>query len=293
MTVTGIAERARYLKLAALALSSGLRSGPFRSVFRGQGVEFDSVREYERGDDIRSIDWNVTARIGKPYVKLYREERELTILLVVDLSLSTAVSWQGNSVRSRIAETAALISFAALHLNSPVGAVLFGGRCGRLWKPRNGQEQVLSLLGAIERYDSRDRGTALEGALAGAGALLRRRSLICVISDFRVAGYEQNLSLLARTHDVIAVRINSPLDYQLPAAGYLAFRDPETRYSLRCHTSNPSFRRAWEQEYHDSLKQWEQICLRRGVHPVQMRTLDDPASVLQSFFARKTGGSRV
>jgi len=293
MTVSGIAERARYLKLSALALSCGLRSGSFRSVFRGQGVEFDSVREYERGDDIRCIDWNVTARIGKPYVKLYREEREINVLLIVDLSLSTAVSWQGDSVRSRIAETAALCAFAALHLNSPVGAVLFGGSCGRLWKPRTGQEQVLSILGAIERYDSRQRGTVLAGALAGAGTLLRRRSLVCIISDFRVAGYEQNLSLCANSHDVIAIRINTPLDYQLPAAGYLAFRDPETRHSLRCHTSNPAFRQAWEQEQLDSVKRWEQICFRRGVHPVQMSTQDDPASVLQSFLAKKSRGIRV
>ncbi len=291
MQTHGIAERARYLKLAAFTLSEGLRSGTFRSAFRGQGLEFDGVREYERGDDIRSIDWNVTARNAKPFVKLYHEERELTVFLVIDTSLSLDVGAQSATVRDRVLETAALLSFAAGHASCPLGAVLFDGELSRVFKPRSGQDQIMSILGALEHHISIVRGSALSAALAGTGRLLRSRALVCVISDFRIDGYEDALGLIARKHDVLAVRINTPLDAALPAAGFLSFLDPESGERLACPTSSVAFQKAWEQENRESVSRWEHVCLRRGVHPFRMETTEDPAAALQRFFIRDRGGA--
>lgn len=285
MNRSGIADRARYLKLAAISISEGMRTGGFRSCFRGQGIDFDSVREYERGDDIRSIDWNVTARSGKPFIKLFREERELTVFLVVDNSLSMDTGPGTVSRRDTALEAAALLAFAAENNGSPVGSVLFDGITRKVFRPRAGKDQVLSILTSFDKAPVPVPGSALGNALAGAGRVLRTRSLVVIVSDFRTAGYEKALGMLARRHDTLAVRVVSPADAALPDAGYLPFADPETGEKAWFPTGSASFRRVWEREYRESLNRWEGICVRRGVSPVILSTEDDSVRVLSLFFS--------
>lgn len=287
MNPSYIAERARYLKLAAISISEGMRSGGFRSCFRGQGIEFDGVREYERDDDIRSIDWNVTARNGKPYVKMYREEKELTVFLVVDVSLSMDTGSLLVSRREKALETAALLAFAAEQNASPVGSVVFDGASGKVFKPRAGKDQVLTILRSLERSALPVAGSSLGNALAGAARVLRSRSLVIIISDFRTTGYEKALGILSRRHDVMALRITSPLDAELPVAGYLPFADPETGERASFPTGSASFREHWAQENRESVSRWEHICLRRGVSPLLLSTEDDAVMVLSRFFSEQ------
>ena len=288
MKTSCIADRARYLKLAAITISEGMRSGGFRSSFRGQGIEFDGVREYARDDDIRSIDWNVTARCGKPFVKMYREERELTVFLVVDASFSMDTGPGLVSRREKALEAAALLAFAAEQNASPVGSVVFDGVSGKVFKPRIGKDQVLTILRSLENRENEISGSALGNALAGAGRVLRSRSLVIIISDFRLAGYEKALGILSRRHDVLAVRIVSPVDKELPSAGYLPFVDPETGVRASFPTGSVSFRDFWAKEYDESISRWEHICVRRGVFPLLLSTDDDSVRILSRFFSERT-----
>lgn len=285
MSAASIAERARHLKLAALSLSEGMRSGGFRSCFRGQGMEFDAVRAYERGDDIRSIDWNVTARSGLPFVKMFREERELTVFLIFDASLSMETNGGSVSKRAKALEAAALLAFAAGHNSSPLGAVTFDRQIASVYKPSTSRDHILSILVSLEHDRASAPGSALSGALSGSSRVLRSRSLVVVLSDFRTAGYEKSLALLARKHDVVAARVESPADSELPSAGLVPFRDPETGSEALLPTSSPSFRELWEREHREHCVRWEQLCLRRGAVPLTLSTEADTLRELSAFFA--------
>lgn len=293
MNTSWIADRARYLKLAAISISEGMRTGGFRSCFRGQGMEFDGVREYERGDDIRSIDWNVTARSSKAFVKMYREERELTVFLVVDDSLSMDTGPGSVAKREKTLETAALIAFAAELNASPVGLALFDGALGTVLKPRSGRDQVLSVLTALDHHNKAVPGSVLGNALAGASRVLRSRSLVVVISDFRTTGYEKALGILARRHDVLAIRMVSPADSELPDAGYIPFFDPETGVRASFPTGSASFREYWSREHRESVSRWEHVCLRRGVSTLVLSTEDDAVRELSRFFSGRRTSSPV
>jgi uncharacterized protein (DUF58 family) len=296
MNVSYIADRARYLKLAAISISEGMRTGGFRSCFRGQGMEFDGVREYERGDDIRSIDWNVTARSGKPFVKLFREERELTVFLVVDQSLSMDAGPGTVTRREKALEASALIAFAAELNESPVGAVSFDGTSGTVFKPRASRDQVLTILSSLESHSkrrAREPGSVLGNALSGASRVLRSRSLVVILSDFRTTGYEKSLGILARRHDVLAIRITSPIDDALPRAGYVPFYDPESGRRDSFPTNSSAFAEQWERESRESEHRFEHLALRRGVYPLILSTEDDAVRVLSRFFSgRRPRASR-
>ncbi len=291
MNTIRLAEKARYLKLTALTLSEGMRTGSFRSCFRGQGMEFDGVREYERGDDIRAIDWNVTARSGKPYVKLYREERELTVFLVADDSLSMTTGTRTRTRKDAALETCALLAFASEYNASPIGSVVFDGSVGRLFKPRTGRDHVMSLLGDFEQRKRIRAGSVLDSAIAGASRILRSRALVVIVSDFRSAGYEKSLGILSRRHDVLAIRITAPFDSGLPYAGYLSFCDPESNLVREYPTSSASFRAFWERDHREAVSRWEQRCLRLGISPLVMPLEEDVGMVLTRFFSgRRTAG---
>ncbi|ULQ60704.1 DUF58 domain-containing protein [Brucepastera parasyntrophica] len=280
-----IAARAKYLKLAAFSISEGMLSGWFLSRFRGQGMEFDSVREYEPGDDIRFIDRNVTARSGKPFVKIFREERDLTLFLVVDASLSMNSIAGPVSGWEKALETAALLAFAAEQNACPLGAVSFGASVEKIFSPRQGRDYVLTVLSALERTSSGEPGSALANALAGTAKILRSRSLVVIISDFRISGYEKSLGLLARKHDVIAVRITPPASFPFPDSGFLDVADPEMGMHKSFPTGSKTFRSQWERDQKESLMRWKHICLRRNVSPLILSTGDDAVYKFSSFFS--------
>ncbi len=287
-------RRAASLRLAARQLAEGMKSGSFRSSYRGQGIEFSGVREYLRGDDIRAIDWNVTARMGRPFVKLFEEERELIVFLILDRSLSmqtAASSSQGTVCPSRLeaaSEACALIAFACEHLRSPVGAVLFDRDVTFACAPRAGAEQTMLLLSRFDELPRAGvRGSALGNAITGAAHMLKKRSLVCIFSDFRAAGWEQPLALLAGRHDVFAVRVAAPADEELPRAGLVPFEDPETQTALFLPTLSPAFRRAWKEDAKNRQSRWHDACVRRGALALALSVSEDPVRALNRFFQEK------
>lgn len=285
-----LVKRASHLRLSAGTVAEGMRTGSFRSAFRGHGIEFSGVREYLRGDDIRTIDWNVTARMGKPFVKLFDEDRELIVFLVVDRSLSMDSAFSVRSRRDTANEAAALLAFAAEQNDSPLGAVFFDGAITFSVLPKSGRSRVMLILNKLDaahEANGRTKGSVLASSLQGAAKLLKNRSLVVILSDFRVAGYEDELSRLAVKHDVVAVRITDPTDERLPRVGFAPFADSETGMVRRLSTNSSAFCREWALANRTRLERWQTMCKKRGVASLLLSTQADAAHVLADFFASR------
>ncbi|HAK69028.1 MAG TPA: DUF58 domain-containing protein [Treponema sp.] len=280
-----LAKKASLLHLNSVALAEGMRSGSFRSLYKGRGIEFSGVREYLDGDDIRAIDWNVTARMGKPFVKQYEEERDLNVMLIVDVSRSMR-SGSGRQSRLDMAlECASLVTLASFHNSSPVGAVIFDGEIQFNCPPAPGHDQVMLLLSEFSTIGKHSKnGSALDNALLGARKLLKKRTLVMIFSDFRTSEWGESFGNLCQKHDVIAVRITDALDEILPSVGAVPFTDPESGFRLVLPTSSPKFRRAWREEHDTQMDLWRHECIRQGGIPLVLNTKTDPLKELTRFF---------
>ena len=280
--------------LAARGLAEELLSGDYRAVFKGQGMEFDEVRRYERGDDVRSIDWNVSARFGTPYVKMYREEREMTVCIILDNSASmhttggTESSDSGVSRYEQAVLAAALIAFSAEQAGQRLSMIFFDGEISKIIPPRKGRAHTMAVISAALEARPLERGSSLGKALIGAGRLLKRRSLVIIISDFLCINWEQEIGDLSRRHDVICLRISGPLDKEMPRSGLLTLEDPETGLKLRASSSFVSFRTAWASWHEERAQLWEAICRRSGAAFLELSTADDAPTVLMRFFQSGT-----
>jgi uncharacterized protein (DUF58 family) len=224
-------------------LESGI-GGDYHAVFKGRGMEFAEVREYTPGDEVRTIDWNVTARMGTPYVKKFVEERDLTLLLVVDVSGSQEFGSQYLLKRDYAAELAAVLAFSAVSNHDRVGAVLFSDRIEGYVPPARGRDHALRIVRDLLAREPLGRGTDLAAALRFANRVLRRRGIVAVISDFQAKGFERALGALRRRHDVVALHLRDPREADVPAAGLVAFADPETGETVVADTARPEVRRA-------------------------------------------------
>ncbi|HWW93204.1 MAG TPA: DUF58 domain-containing protein, partial [Vicinamibacteria bacterium] len=223
-------------------LESGI-GGSYHAVFKGRGMEFAEVREYQAGDDARIIDWNVTARMGAPYVKKFVEERDLTLLLLVDVSGSQAFGSRFLLKRDYAAELAAVLAFSAVANHDRVGAVLFSDRVEAHVPPGRGRDHALRIVRDLLALSPAGRGTDLAGALRFAHRVMKRRGIVAVLSDFQDQGYERALGILRRRHDVIALLLSDPRESELPAVGLMALLDPETGERMVVDTSDPAVRR--------------------------------------------------
>lgn len=228
-------------------------AGEYHSVFKGRGMEFDEVREYQHGDDIRTIDWNVTSRTGHPFVKRYVEERELTVMLLVDASASGAFGSVDKTKAETAAEISALLAFSAIKNNDRVGAILFTDRVEKFIPPRRGSTHVLRLIREILFYQPVHHGTCIQKALEHMNLVVHKRAVVFLISDLLDQGFEQSLKILNRKHDVIIIRIIDPRERDLPNAGILEIKDAETGEIVQVDTSLPYirslFRENWERDH--------------------------------------------
>jgi len=298
-------HRITRLPIAADGLAEDMLSGNFRSVFKGQGMEFDEARHYQWGDDARAIDWNASARLGTPFIKMYREEKELTVLLLLDISASMhsgiARLWGGGqnslSPYEQALIAAALIAFSAERGGQRVGAFLFDSQIHRVFPPRKGRRNVLAFVsGALQCHKPMSptagkkplAGGACTSnlgiAITGAGRLLKRRSMVALISDFISTGWEQELSDLSRRHDVIAIRVFDQRDGIFPDLGLISVEDPETGLQAAAPTGSGSFREAWSAWHKDRAGLWANLCARAGVAHLELPVNADAAAALARFF---------
>ena len=279
-----LSKKASYLRFSAKTLVENLKLGSFKSLYKGQGVEFSGVREYLRGDDVRAIDWNVTARMGRPYVKVFDEEHELQIFLVVDRSASMFCGVNGIVKYETVAEIAALLALVAETSASPIGAVFFDGEIHFSCKPASGKERTMLLLSKLDKVEKIKEGSVLANAIQGATKLLKNRSLVFVISDFRSACWEEPFKLLAQKNDVVALRVTDTFDFELPDMGSVPFVDSETGISCVLPTSTEGLKSAWKEDFKYRTQKWKDFCIRHGASPLSISTEEDVVRVLSSFF---------
>ena len=239
-------KRVRQIEIATDRAVESALAGGYQSVFRGHGMAFEEVRAYAPGDDIRAIDWNVTARTGLPFIKLFREERELTVWLLVDASASTRFASTGRLKSETAAELAALAAFSAIKNNDRVGLIQFTDRVERFIPPKKGKKHVLRVIADVLTFKPEHHGTGIATALEFINRVTRRQAVVFLISDFFGADYEQPLRIAAKRHDVIPLVLTDPLDTALPDVGLALIEDPETGERFYLDTASAAVRAAFQ-----------------------------------------------
>lgn len=300
-----ILRQVRLIELRTRGLVDSIFGGEYQSVFRGQGMEFSDVREYQPGDDVRNIDWNVTARVGHPYIKKHVEERELTVMLLVDLSGSEQYGTRERFKAERAAEIAAVLALSAVRNNDRVGLLIFTDRIEHVVAPRKGRRHVLRLIRDVLAFQPTGRGTDLSGAVDYAARLLHHRAVIFLLSDFALlyppdngpesasfARWEKSLRLVSRRHDVVAVRVYDPSEQGLNGLGVISLRDPETGEELAVDTDRVEVRTRYEQFLAQEQAAMRRLFRRLGVDEIEIRTDGSFVTPLLSFFRRRERGRR-
>ena len=277
-------QKIRRIEIRARRLVANLFLGEYHSVFRGRGLEFSEVREYQPGDDVRSIDWNVTARMGTPYVKKYVEERELTVLLVVDVSASETFGTGAQTKGEVAAEVAALLAFAAVANNDRIGLLTFSDRIEKFVPPRKGSQHVLRIVRELLYARPQGRGTDIAGALAYLTRVARRRSIIFLISDFLDRGFEGALRLAVQRHDLVAISLTDPRELSLPPLGLLELEDAETGQPLLLDTEDRETRRQYALAAAQRREERQQLLRSMGVDEVAIATDRSYVQPLMAFF---------
>lgn len=244
-----IVRKIRRIQITTNRLVNESLAGEYHSVFKGRGMEFDEVREYQHGDDIRTIDWNVTSRTGHPFVKRYVEERELTVMLLVDVSASGAFGSSTKTKAEVAAEISALLAFSAIKNHDRVGAILFTDRVEKFIPPRRGSTHVLRVIRELLFFRPRRQGTRIQQALEHLNLVVRKRAVVFLISDLLDQGFEPPLKVANRRHDMIIIQIVDPRERELPDVGILEVRDAETGEVVRIDTSLSKVRNAYREHW--------------------------------------------
>jgi uncharacterized protein (DUF58 family) len=288
-----VLRQVKLLELQTRGLVNSLFTGEYRSVFKGQGMEFAEVREYQAGDEVRSIDWNVTARMRRPFVKRYIEERELTVMLAVDLSGSERFGTRGRFKSELASELAAVLAMSAIRNNDRVGAVLFTDRIEHVVPPRKGRRHALRLMRDLLVFEPAGSRTDLPAALEFTGKMLGHKSIIFVVSDFQADDIEHPLKLLAQRHDVVAVTVDDPSERTLPDIGLARFVDPETGTTLDVDTSDPQVRAQFAASVEEELATRRRLLRRLAIDEIPVHTDGSVVEPLIRFFrARETRARR-
>jgi uncharacterized protein (DUF58 family) len=279
-----ILRKVRKIEIVTHRLVNESLAGEYHSVFKGRGMEFEEVREYQPGDDVRTIDWNVTSRMGHPYIKKYVEERELTVMLAVDLSGSTAFGSAARLKAEVAAEVAALIAFSAIQNHDRVGLLLFTEEVEKFVPPRRGRRHVLRVIREILYAAPRRRGTRLAAALDTLNRVLHKRSVVFVLSDFLDRGYERSLRFTHRKHDLIALPLSDVREEELPAVGLVALADGETGRLELLDTRSAAVRAAFARRAVDRRARLQSFLKRAGIGSVFLRTDQPYDRPLADFF---------
>ena len=265
-------------------MADDMLAGQYHSAFKGRGMEFEEVREYQIGDEVRSIDWNVTARQGRPFVKTYREERELTVMLVVDVSGSERFGSGPQQKSELAAEFAALIAFSAIRNNDKAGLLMVTDRVERFIPPKKGTQHVLRLIRELLGFKPESRGTDVGVALEYLGRIMRRRAVVFVISDFICDAFERDLAAVNSRHDIIAVRIQDPREQDMPNVGLITLQDAETGELCVIDTSSARARAGFGQSSERQRARQEGLLRSLKVDELSITTGESYVQQLQAFF---------
>jgi len=279
-----IIRRVKRLEIRTRRLVDESLAGSYHSVFRGRGMEFAEVREYVAGDDVRTVDWNVSARMGHPYVKKFTEERELTVMLMADVSGSELFGTGPSSKMQVSSEIAALLAFSAIRNNDRVGLLLFTDDVELFLPPRKGKEHGLRVLRELLTVEPRGDGTRIARALEYLQRVVRKRAVIFLLSDLQDEGYERVLRVTAQKHDLVVIRVSDPREAVLPDAGLLGVQDPETGGMCVIDSGSARVRAAYEQQAERARVRLRETIRRMGVDLLELSTGEDYERPLVRFF---------
>jgi uncharacterized protein (DUF58 family) len=284
LTTADIIKKVRELEIKSKRLASDLFSGEYHSAFKGKVMSFREVREYYPGDDIRFIDWNVSARFGHPYSKVFEEERELTVMLLIDVSASSLFGTTVATKKTISTEIAATLSFSAVNNGDKVGAILYSDKIEKYIPAKKGKQHALYILREMLASSSEGKSTELKTALQYFNNITRQKSIAFILSDFVDAGYEDNLRVAGNKHDLVGIKIYDKMDMQLPVVGMLRIQDAETGKQKWIDTNSRLVRYHYEQEFFRVAEFSNAAFKKAGSNLLHVRTDEDYIKVLQQFF---------
>lgn len=284
MLTKELIKQVRQIEIRTRGLVNQVFSGEYHSVFKGRGMEFSEVREYQFGDDIRNIDWNVTARFGHPYIKVFEEERELTVMLMVDLSGSLIFGSVSKTKQRVAAELSAILAFSALKNNDKVGLILFTDKIERFVPPRNGRTHVLRIIREVLSFAPHGKATDIKGALEYMHNAIKKKSIAFLLSDFMDDGYEKILRIVGKKHDLIGVVLDDIREKEFPKMGLVKLVDAESGAERWIDTSNAKVRQALLFSQREKLQKRNSLFVSSGLDSIQVTTGEDYVKPLVRFF---------
>ncbi len=289
METSELIKKVRKIEIKTKGLSKQIFSGEYHSAFKGRGMSFSEVREYQYGDDIRNIDWNVTARTNEPYVKVYEEERELTVMLLVDISKSSFFGTVDQFKSEIITEISAVISFSALNNNDKVGVIFFSDKVEQYIPPKKGKQHILRIIRELINFTPSGAGTQINEALDFMNNVIKKRCTCFILSDFMATGYGDSLRIAKKRHDIIGLHIYDQREASLPNVGLIKAEDAETGKIVYLDTSSKSFREKYEKRFIDNQSYFKTTFLKSGADVVHIRTDESYVNALMKFFKKRKG----
>ncbi|MFH1319462.1 MAG: DUF58 domain-containing protein [Bacteroidota bacterium] len=291
METKELLKKVRKIEIKTRGLSSQIFSGEYHSVFKGRGMTFSEVREYQYGDDIRSIDWNVTARFNAPYIKVFEEERELTVMLLIDVSGSREFGTQMQLKQKLITELSAVLAFSAIHNNDKIGVIFFSDIIEKFIPPKKGTSHILRIIRELINFKPLHKETNIAEALRYFTNVIKKRSIAFLLTDFLDEGFEDALKIANKKHDVVAIRIYDKREIEIPPVGLIKLKDAETGKFMWINTFNKAVRQDYRKWNIKNESQLKEIFTKSGVDAVTIRTDQSYIKPLMNFFKRR--GRRV
>ena len=287
METKELLKKVRKIEIKTRRLSNHIFSGEYHSHFKGRGMTFSEVRKYQFGDDIRDIDWNVTAKLNEPHIKIFEEERELTMMLLVDVSKSESFGTRIQQKRDLITELCAVLSFSAIQNNDKVGVVFFTDQIELFIPPKKGKSHILRIIRELIEFKPKGTGTNISEAFKFLSSVIKKRSIVFTLSDFQDEAYDKNLKIASSKHDLTAIRIIDPAEEQLPDIGFVQLQNPETGTMGWVDTSSSIVRATYEKDYQNFAAKFKSYCTHSGTDYLDLRVDRSYTKQLLEFFKRR------
>ena len=289
MDTAELLKKVRKIEIKTKGLSTHIFSGEYHSSFKGRGMSFSEVREYQYGDDVRNIDWNVTARTNVPHVKIFEEERELTVMLLIDVSGSSFFGTVNQMKNEILTEICAVLAFSAINNNDKVGVLFFSDQIEKFIPPKKGKSHILRIIRELIDFKPEGKGTDLTVAFEYFNNVLKKRSICFVLSDFMTQGYESALRISARRHDLVGIHLSDPREAELPNVGLVQMRDAESGNVSWVDTGSRRVREDFKQNFIDNFDYFKRTLSRSGADFVNIRTDESYVNALLKFFRKRAG----
>jgi len=287
LTTEEILRKVRELEIKSKKITTHLFTGEYHSAFKGKGMSFREVREYYAGDDVRFIDWNVSARFNHPFTKVFEEERELTVMLLIDTSASNMFGTVARQKKELITEIAAVLTFSAISNNDKVGVIFFSDKMEKFIAPKKGRQHALYIVRELLTVEPKGKGTHMDDAIKFFSRSVKQRSIAFLLSDFLTTGYDDDLKVIGNKHDVIGIRVYDKMDMQLPAAGLLQVQEAENGRTRWIDSSDAMVRYNYQQHFLQQSEICKNYFRKAGAELLHVRTDEDYVKILQQFFIKR------